>query len=172
MLMKASWATLFWDPVLRGGVTERAGFYAHSLQSVFHCISSLVSNFATSSCLFAMVDSKTGRYFCMQLAAAQLAMVLRVLLFCLRNYPHVLVRSSHGWRCIRADVQKPRSFTPLAISMSGLHSQSATQPPSAAFRSLCRWLRQYRTSQKLHPDGFQLRWSDFIVLYTGSGLVL
>jgi hypothetical protein len=53
-----------------------------------HCIShSLVSNFAISS-WFAMVYFKTGRYFCMRLAAAQLAMVppiSHVLLFRVRN---------------------------------------------------------------------------------------
>ena len=68
-----------------------------------------------------MVYSKTGRYSCMQLSPAQLAMVppISLVLFCFACITiHARVRSSHGLRCIRAGVQnstQPRFPTPLAI---------------------------------------------------------
>ena len=80
--------------------------------------------------LFAMVYSKTGRYFSMQLAAQLAAVppISHVLLFRVRNKscPGSLVARG---RCIRADVQNttpPRLLTPLAICTGtpGLHSQS------------------------------------------------
>ena len=71
---------------------------------------------------------------------------------------HVLARSPHRWRCIRADVQsstQPRSTsTPFAVctGTSGLRSQSATQLPSVAFTSHSRWFVRIAPQSDCHQS--------------------
>jgi hypothetical protein len=86
---------------------------------ILDCIShSLVLNFAISSCcrhgLF-----QDHRYFSCSLQQLSLQWFHRFRTFCcfVCVKIHVLVRSSHGWRCIRADVENS-TLTLLAIFTS------------------------------------------------------
>ena len=105
----------------------------------------LVSNFAISSCCSPWFIPRPADTLACSLQLS-LQRFRRFRTFCCFACVtiHVLIRSSYGRRCIKADVQnstQPCSLTPLAIctGTSGLHSQSATQLPSVAFTSLSRW---------------------------------
>ena len=111
------------------------------IDCISHCLVSISPSALGCSPWFIPRPADTFACSLQQLSYIMVPPIAHVLLFACVTI-HVLVRSSYGWHCIRADVQnstQPRLITPLAICTStpGLDSQSRTQ---VTFRSLSRWL--------------------------------